>query len=220
MSLEPVSIITHDLEKGKGLVFGYASNDSTTQTDPVFQSPKFTRVHSISPGATTEVFYRLVACPLWLVCLKVVLNLINFSYAFPSALRLSQLKKKLVEAYSREESFWKQKSRADWMHSGDKNSKFFHASIKNMRSKYGLTKLVDDNGIVHKYEASKSDVAATYFQKLLSSFEPSYPFELLDGFVPRVTDEMNDLLVDKVSKEEVKCAGSLSTHQVRWVLMA
>ncbi|KAG7552423.1 Reverse transcriptase zinc-binding domain [Arabidopsis thaliana x Arabidopsis arenosa] len=65
---------------------------------------------------------------------------------------------------------------------------------------------MDVNGIIHKSEASKGDVAASYFQKLFSSSDPSNPLDLLEGFESRVTDEMNELLVAKVSKEEVKFA--------------
>ncbi|KAG7581071.1 Reverse transcriptase domain [Arabidopsis suecica] len=128
------------------------------------------------------------------------------SSACPSAVRLTHLKNKLVDAYREEESFWQQKSRATWMHSGDKNTKFFHASVNNTRSKNGLTKLLDDNGITHKSEASKGDVAASYFQKLFTSSDPTNPLDLLEGFEARVTDEMNDQLVGKVTKEEVKSA--------------
>ncbi|KAG7540714.1 Reverse transcriptase domain [Arabidopsis thaliana x Arabidopsis arenosa] len=128
------------------------------------------------------------------------------SAACPSSIRINQLKNSLVEAYREEESHWQQKSIATWLHSGDKNTKYFHASVKNTRSKNGLSKLLDDNGIMHKSEASKGDVAASYFQKLFSSSDPSNSQDLLDGFAPRVTDEMNEMLIGKVSKEEVKIA--------------
>lgn len=128
------------------------------------------------------------------------------SSACPCSLRINQLKNRLVEAYREEESHWQQKSIATWLHAGDKNTKYFHASVKNTRSKNGLSKLLDDNGIMHKLEASKGDVAASYFQKLFSSSDPTNSQDLLDGFEPRVTAEMNELLIGKISLEEVKTA--------------
>lgn len=40
LSLEPAPVFTLDVNKGKGLVFGYSSDDSTTKTDPVYQPVK------------------------------------------------------------------------------------------------------------------------------------------------------------------------------------
>lgn len=49
------------------------------------------------------------------------------------------------------------------MNSGDKNTKYFHASVKADRSRNSLDKLVDDQGISHRSEASIGDVAVSYF---------------------------------------------------------
>ncbi|XP_010418618.1 PREDICTED: uncharacterized protein LOC104704191 [Camelina sativa] len=124
----------------------------------------------------------------------------------PSASRLRSLKNKLVEANKEEESHWQQKSRDKWMLEGDRNTKFFHASVKNLRSKNGLDKLQDPNGIVHRSEASKGEVAASYFQNLFSTSSPVDIQAMLEGVTPRVTDVMNQSLLAKVSKEEVKNA--------------
>ena len=91
---------------------------------------------------------------------------------FPSFDRMRILKRDLVLAHREEESFWQQKTKQTWLHSGDKNTKYFHASVKAERSKNDLDILVDEDGNTHKSEASKEDVAAKYFQDLFSS---SYP---------------------------------------------
>ncbi|KAG7576033.1 Ribonuclease H domain [Arabidopsis thaliana x Arabidopsis arenosa] len=117
------------------------------------------------------------------------------------------LKRDMVSAHREEESFWSQKSRQKWANSGDKNTKFFHASVKAERNKNGLEKLIDEEGATHCSEASKGDVAAKYFQHLFSS---SYPVEddlqFFQDFVPRVSPAMNDSLCAEVTKEEVRAA--------------
>ena len=126
---------------------------------------------------------------------------------FPSFARMAILKRDMVLAHREEESFWSQKSRQKWMHSGDKNTKYFHASVKAERNKNGLEKLVDDDGTSHCSEASKGDVAARYFQKLFSSSYPATNDLLFfQDFVPRVSIEMNNSLCAEVTNEEVKAA--------------
>lgn len=125
---------------------------------------------------------------------------------YPSFSRMSWLQKELVVAHREEESFWGQKCRQKWLNSGDKNTKYFHASVKAERARNGLDKLMDDNGVIHRSEASKGEVAASYFQNLFSSSYPSNPSELFEGFIPRVSEAMNDQLLTKVSSEEVKSA--------------
>ncbi|KAG7585838.1 Ribonuclease H domain [Arabidopsis thaliana x Arabidopsis arenosa] len=126
------------------------------------------------------------------------------SKVWPNLRQTRILKKELAVAYREEEQFWQQKSRQKWMRSGNRNSKFFHASVKDNRSRKRIEKLLDVNGNFQKSEAAKGEVAAAYFQNLFKSSNPSSFDDWFSGFVPRVTEEMNKRLVEKVSAEEVK----------------
>ncbi|KAL1221243.1 hypothetical protein V5N11_022227 [Cardamine amara subsp. amara] len=49
-----------------------------------------------------------------------------------------KLKRSLSETYRDEELFWKEKSKEQWLKAGDKNTRFFHNSVKIRRLKIGF----------------------------------------------------------------------------------
>lgn len=57
-----------------------------------------------------------------------------------------QLKKDLDEEYKKEEIFWQQKSRVQWLREGDRNTNFFHAHTMQKRKKNCIERLIDDQG--------------------------------------------------------------------------
>ncbi|XP_010507173.1 PREDICTED: uncharacterized protein LOC104783755 [Camelina sativa] len=121
--------------------------------------------------------------------------------------RMVIIKRDMVVAHKEEEIHWTQKSRKQWLRSGDKNTKYFHNSVKAERTKNAIVKLINEAGLAQKSEASKGDVAARYFQKLFAS---SYPREedlqFFQDFVPKVNEEMNELIIADVTSEEVRQA--------------
>lgn len=124
----------------------------------------------------------------------------------PSFRVMKDLKCQLVQAYKDEDSFWKQKCRDKWNGFGDRNTKFFHASVKATRNRNGVDKLIDELGNIHRAEASKGQVAVDYFSKLFKTSNPSNLSDFFEGFNPRVTSQMNEELTKVVSREEVRRA--------------
>lgn len=57
---------------------------------------------------------------------------------------------------------------------------------------------------MQRAEASKGEIAINYFQDLFKSSNPTNFQDIFQGFLPRVTDEMNEMLIKDVSNEEVK----------------
>ena len=123
---------------------------------------------------------------------------------FPNFNHLHLLKLDIMKAYKDEESFWSQKSKERWANSGDKNTKFFHASVKANRAKKSIEMLLDGDGRENRSEASKGMVAVDFFTSLFSSTNPSDFSELFQDFIPRVTHSMNVELIRNVTSSEVK----------------
>uniref|UniRef100_A0A1J3E4V1 Putative mitochondrial protein n=1 Tax=Noccaea caerulescens TaxID=107243 RepID=A0A1J3E4V1_NOCCA len=92
------------------------------------------------------------------------------------------------------------------MRGGDRNTKFFHASVKGNRGKKRIEKLMDVNGNFQRSEAGKGEVATTYFQNLFKSSNPRCFNRWFAGFVPKVTEGMNVSLIRMITKEEIKVA--------------
>lgn len=117
---------------------------------------------------------------------------------------IHNLKHDLRKAYRDEEDFWSQRSRHKWLRCGNGNSKFFHASVRNNRSRKRIEFLLDANGISQKSEATKGEVAYSYFQKLFTSSNPSSFDEWFSDLPAKVTEVMNLKLIEDVTKEEIK----------------
>ena len=107
----------------------------------------------------------------------------------------------------REEIFWKQKSRVDWLQEGDRNTAFFHNTIKARRFGNSITSLVSTNGdqLFSKEEISLE--ATSYFSHLFSKEEPISLVEtraILNCIRPLVSSSMNRDLLKPIILDELE----------------
>lgn len=63
-----------------------------------------------------------------------------------------RLKRMLEEKRSKEEEYWRQRSRIQWLKAGDRNTKFFHQTIIEKRRKNNISQLQKSNGVWIKRE--------------------------------------------------------------------
>ncbi|KAH9685373.1 reverse transcriptase domain-containing protein [Citrus sinensis] len=104
-----------------------------------------------------------------------------------------------------EEVYWKQRSRADWLKEGDKNTKFFHSKASARRRKNKIWGVEDDQGNwVDDPEGIEGEFCG-FFQQLFTSSKPSQPqiSEALKGLLPKVSQEMNTHLEEPFTPEEI-----------------
>ncbi|CAA7042887.1 unnamed protein product [Microthlaspi erraticum] len=118
----------------------------------------------------------------------------------------NRLRSELSQAYSEEEAYWKQKSRNNWLQSGDRNTKFFHSVTKTRRIRNNLASIMDDNGALHRGDKNIGSVAEQYFQKLFSSEAGNTELyeKVFDGFQERVSSEVNRDLTRPVTIPEIE----------------
>ena len=109
--------------------------------------------------------------------------------------RVTRLKKEINDLLSKEEKMWKQRSRAFWLHEGDRNTQYFHSRathrywrnrIEALENSMG-EKCVDENGI--------ANILVDFYQNLFTSASLSRIEEALEATPRLVTEEMNQILL-------------------------
>lgn len=126
------------------------------------------------------------------------------STMIPSTAKIQYLRRELMRAQRDEEMYWWQKSKDKWLNGGDKNSRFFHNSVKASRQTNSIDKLLNSEGVEVFSEAAKGEVAIEFYSNLFKSSNPP-PFTFwFNDMRPRVTAQMNKDLVRPVSEVEIK----------------
>ncbi|XVE56937.1 hypothetical protein DITRI_Ditri04bG0050900 [Diplodiscus trichospermus] len=117
------------------------------------------------------------------------------------------LSKELHDHLAAEESFYRQKSRVNWLQEGDSNTKYFHRMTTAKHKQNTISILYDSEGKMLNSFVEISSEAVTYFQRLIrtkddkvESAKPDILLELLTPFSKEACDEMSL----PISAEEVK----------------
>ena len=130
--------------------------------------------------------------------------------------RRTEIREELNQAYLEEEEYWKQKSRINWLRSGDRNTRYFHAVTKGRRIKNTINSLQDEHGVIYRGHTEISRVAIKYFQDLYTSegTDPDKYASVFQNFQQKVTPEMNQDLTRMVTEEEVyKAVMDIGAHR-------
>jgi hypothetical protein len=112
-------------------------------------------------------------------------------------------RKKLLLA---EEERWQKKSRAIWIKSGDKNTKFFHRFTSYRRNKKYIWEVKDENGGTHSGQQAIKDEAIKYFKSFFSETGQNVIEDQINSvrlFTNFVTEDDVHTLEKAVSKEEI-----------------
>ncbi|XP_048613313.1 uncharacterized protein LOC125587176 [Brassica napus] len=119
---------------------------------------------------------------------------------------ISEALKELSAALKAEEMFWRQKSRVLWLREGDRNSKCFHALVKQRRARNRITQLLDENGNIVEDEEGLVAIATSYFRQIFESSDPEDIAEALSEVPTTITGSINADLTAPVTEWEVKLA--------------
>lgn len=126
------------------------------------------------------------------------------SSATPDAELIGSLTAALEAAYKEEEAFWRQRSRVQWLNSGDRNTSFFHAATRGRRAINKFAVIEDSRGKAVYKEEEIVQCITEYFAQIFSSQMANSEQVVLDGLTPLVTDEMNQTLIAPPSALEIK----------------
>jgi hypothetical protein len=106
----------------------------------------------------------------------------------------------------KEEMFWVQRARANWLKQGDRNTNYFHNFASKRKKQNTIKSLVDENGVRHEDRDAMCGLVHNYFVSLFTSENVDPDEEALVDVPRRVTDDMNRGLMAPFTAEEVKKA--------------
>lgn len=140
-----------------------------------------------------------------------VLNLQNvleaeLSRTTPDQASIDDLKAQLLECYEEEENFWRQRSRIQWLNSGDRNSSFFHAVTRGRRAQNRFSVIENAAGLAFYKEGEIVNTIADYYRDLFASSSTGQLQVVQEVISSRVTPEMNEALIALPDDQEIKAA--------------
>ena len=125
---------------------------------------------------------------------------------FPNFQRMRRLKQELSVSLLEEEKFWRQQSIVEWLKEGDRNTAFFHNTVRGRRLKNKVLMLRDVFGQENYSEGSKGNIAVEFYRDLFMSSNPMDMEPLFVGFPVKVTETMNEKLTRPVTPEDIRRA--------------
>ncbi|XP_028765313.1 uncharacterized protein LOC114723286 [Neltuma alba] len=112
----------------------------------------------------------------------------------------------IEHAWDREEKFWWQRSRVNWLQSGDRNTKFFHTSTLQRRARNKVVKLRKGDGEWIEKEDEINTAFSQFYFELFASEDTRDMEEALQFVQKIVSEDENAMLTRHVTVEEIKGA--------------
>ncbi|KAK8272271.1 hypothetical protein V6Z12_D11G319000 [Gossypium hirsutum] len=107
-----------------------------------------------------------------------------------------------VEA-DKEEIFWEQRARVNWLNNGDRNTKYFHMVAVQRHLRGRISALEDENGRRASSTLEFIKIASDYFGKLFTALEMGSNEHLFGLVETRVTDSTNASLLQQFTETDV-----------------
>ncbi|KAA3472611.1 reverse transcriptase [Gossypium australe] len=106
----------------------------------------------------------------------------------------------------KDEMYWEQRARVNWLQLGNKNTTFFHKYASARRKVKTINGLEAADGQEVTDESGINEVASKYVQDLFSSKGVGDSSYLLEGIGTNISSEINEMLLSSYSVEEVQKA--------------
>ncbi|KAK5833619.1 hypothetical protein PVK06_017471 [Gossypium arboreum] len=109
-------------------------------------------------------------------------------------------------AIDKDEMYWEQRVRANWLQLGDKILAFFHKYTSVCRRINTISTLELDEGREITDDSNIKEAATLFFQKLFTSNEVGDLSHLLTGIENNISSDLNTSLLSSYTAEEVQSA--------------
>ncbi|KAL0313219.1 UNVERIFIED_CONTAM: putative mitochondrial protein [Sesamum radiatum] len=121
---------------------------------------------------------------------------------------LEELKSELEECLAGVELLWKQRSKAEWLREGDRNTAFFHARANEQWKRNSIRAWQSQDGSLTLDFKEKQEIILRHSMVIFKSSNPNLSVmeEILNTINTRVTMEINEMLLQPFSSEELKRA--------------
>ncbi|KAA3460638.1 reverse transcriptase [Gossypium australe] len=103
----------------------------------------------------------------------------------------------------KDESYWEQRARVNWLRLGDRNTAFFYSVTTQKRRQNCIHKLQDPDGRSTDVQQEMAEIAKNYFQSLFKAKERGHFEHILTGVNRCISEEDNRCLVRPFIKEEI-----------------
>ncbi|KAL4272321.1 hypothetical protein GQ457_13G021040 [Hibiscus cannabinus] len=130
----------------------------------------------------------------------------DFNDAFPSENTLGEImevKLALNLEADKDELYWEQRARANWLRSGHRNTGFFHRYASHHRQRNKIHSMCDSAGNVVDTTKDVLQIASSYFQDLFSTEGIADTYAILSGVDMCVSSMINQELLKDFSVEGV-----------------
>jgi hypothetical protein len=100
--------------------------------------------------------------------------------------QIHQLEIKLDGLFQREEQWWAQRAKLNWLHHGDKNFSYFHFKATQQQIKNKINYIIDNQGNNQTQNRKIQEVFKNYFSDLFTSSDPAEMQESMQVVANRV----------------------------------
>ncbi|KAL2939383.1 LINE-1 retrotransposable element ORF2 protein [Bienertia sinuspersici] len=113
-------------------------------------------------------------------CKKIMEKLMEMEPTEEVIAQMRAVDDRLDELESKEEVYWRQRSRQTWLKSGDKNTNFFHAMANQRRETNHIDAIQDEGGNTYEEEEQISESFASYYEQLFKAGDQVEIGEVVD----------------------------------------
>lgn len=118
----------------------------------------------------------------------------------------SKLRKELEDVLYQEELLWFQQSKEEWIKSGDRNTKFYHAATRVRRATGNIHALLNDDGGLDTEEEIIQNRVFTYFDSMFKGEEATFQVRPIPKGFPDINDQVHSFMCRELTKDEVRAA--------------